>query len=85
SGPSLIPPLEVDRPKAIPKKTKLKRQGSALRGRPIGSRTDIATPQAIDDLAALEEKNRQLKGLLAQRLRQENILLQKMLERFETN
>lgn len=85
SGPSLIPPLEVDRPKAIPQKTKLKRQGSARRGRPVGSRTDIATPQAIDDLAALEKENRRLKALLAQRLRQENLLLQEMLERFETN
>ncbi|MET4689523.1 hypothetical protein [Sinorhizobium fredii] len=59
--------------------------GSARRGRPIGSRTVIATPEAIDDLAALEEENRRLKALLAQRLRQENILLKKMLERFETN
>lgn len=85
SGSAPILPLEVDRPKAIPQKTKLKRQGSVRRGRPIGSRTVIVTPETIDDLAALEEENRRLKGLLAQRLRQENILLQKMLERFETN
>jgi len=85
SGSAPILPLEVDRPKAIPQKTKPKRQGSARRGRPIGSRTVIATSEAIDDLAALEDENRRLKGLLAQRLRQENILLQKMLERFEAN
>ncbi|MBD9561084.1 hypothetical protein [Ensifer sp. ENS03] len=84
SGSAPIPPLEVDRPQAIRQKTKPKRQGSR-RGRPIGSRTVIATPEAIADLAALEEENRRLKALLAQRLRQENILLQKMLERFETN
>lgn len=85
SGSAPILPLEVDRPKAIPQKTKLKRQGSARLSRSIGSRTVIVTPETIDDLAALEEENRRLKGLLAQRLRQENILLQKMLERFETN
>ncbi|MCY1507957.1 hypothetical protein D9M68_422510 [compost metagenome] len=84
-GSAPILPLEVDRPKTIPQETKPKRQGSARRGRPIGSRTVIVTPETIDDLAALEEENRRLKALLAQRLRQENILLQKMLERFETN
>ncbi|KQZ47483.1 hypothetical protein ASD63_32100 [Ensifer sp. Root558] len=85
SGSAPILPLEVDRPKAIPQKTKLKRQGSARRGRPLDSRTVIVTPEALDDLAAREEENRRLKGLLAQRLRQENNLLQKMFERFETN
>jgi len=85
SGSAPILPLEVDRPKAIRQKTKPKRQGSARRGRPIGSRTVIAAPQAIDDLAALEEENRRLKALLAQRLRQENLLIRKMLQRFETN
>lgn len=85
AGPVPILPLEVDRPKAIPQKTKPKRRGSARRGRPIGNRTDIATTQAIDDVAPLEEENRRLKALLAQRLRQENFLLQEMLERFKTN
>ncbi|WDZ81597.1 hypothetical protein PWG15_35250 (plasmid) [Ensifer adhaerens] len=85
SGSAPILPLEVDRPKSISQKRKPKRQGSARRGRPIGSRTVIAAPEAIDDLAALEEENRRLKALLAQRLRQENSLLQQMLERFETS
>lgn len=85
SGSAPILPLEVDRPKAIPQKTKLKRQDSARRDRPLDSRTVIVSPEAIDDLAALEEENRRLKALLAERLRQENNLLQKMLERFETN
>ncbi|MCY1745085.1 MULTISPECIES: hypothetical protein [Ensifer] len=84
SGPSLIPPLEVDRPKANSQKMTPKRQGSR-RGRPSGIRTVIVAPEAIDDLAALQEENRRLKAMLAERLRQENILLQKMLERFETN
>jgi hypothetical protein len=85
SGSAPILPLEVDRPDAIPQKKKPKRQGSARRGRPIGSRTMmIAAPEAIEDLAALEEENRRLKALLAQRLRQENIQLSEMLERFET-
>lgn len=85
SGPAPILSSEVDRSTAVPQKTKQKRQGSARRGRPIGSRTVIVTPETIDDLAALEEENRRLKAMLAQRLRQENIMLQKMLERCETN
>lgn len=44
-----------------------------------------AAPVAVDGLAALEEENRRLKGLLARRLRQENALLRKMLERFGAN
>ncbi|MFK3968813.1 hypothetical protein ACI2KT_35255 [Ensifer adhaerens] len=83
AGPAPILPLEVDRPKAVPPQMKPKRQGLARRGRRIGSLTVVATPE--DDLAALEEENRRLKALLAQRLRQENILLRKMLQRFETN
>jgi hypothetical protein len=78
-------PLEVDRPKAVPPQKKRNRQGLVRRGRRIGSRTVIATPEASGDLAALDEENRRLKGLLAQRLRQENTILKKMLERFETN
>ncbi|MBD9641373.1 hypothetical protein IB277_34305 [Ensifer sp. ENS07] len=78
-------PLEVDRPKAVPPQKKPKRQGLARKGRGIGSPTVIATPEASGDLAALDEENRRLKGLVVQRLRQENTILKKMLERFETN
>lgn len=43
----------------------------------------VATTEVSPDyLAALDEENRRLKVLLAQRLQQENIQLRKMLERF---
>ncbi|MBW0368399.1 hypothetical protein [Ensifer adhaerens] len=77
--------MEVARPKAVTSQKKPKRQRLARRGRRIGRLTVIATPEASGDLAALDEENRRLKGLLVQRLRQENTILKKMLERFETN
>ncbi|KSV66652.1 hypothetical protein N182_35130 [Sinorhizobium sp. GL2] len=85
AGPVPILPLEVDRPKAVPSQKKPKRQGLARRGRRNGSRAVIATPEASGDLAALDEENRRLKGLLVQRLCEENAMLKKMLERFQTN
>ncbi len=85
AGPVPILPLEVDRPKTVTSQKKPKRRGLARRGRRIGPLTVIATPEASGDFAALEEENRRLKGLLAQRFRQENTMLRKMLERFETN
>lgn len=77
--------LEVDRPKALPTQKQPKRQGLARKDRRVGRLTVIATPEASGDLAALEEENRRLKGLLAQRLRQENTIFKKMLERFKTS
>ncbi|MCY1234760.1 hypothetical protein D9M72_473510 [compost metagenome] len=86
SGPASLSPMEASRTKTIPPEDKPKRQGPTRRGRPLGSRTTIAAPEAIyDELAVLEVENRRLKGLLAQRLQQENVQLRKMLERFETN
>ncbi|KSV74453.1 hypothetical protein N182_27820 [Sinorhizobium sp. GL2] len=86
SGFAPVLPLEEDHPKAIAPKTKPKRQARARQGRPIGSRTIVARLEATHDhLSVLEEENRRLKRLLAQRLRHENIQLRKMLERFLIN
>ncbi|KQW61090.1 hypothetical protein ASD02_23470 [Ensifer sp. Root1252] len=52
---------------------------------PRSKKVATAVPVAVDELAALEEENRRLKGLLARRVRQENALLRKMLERFGAN
>lgn len=51
---------------------------------PRSKKVATAVPVAVDELAALEE-NRRLKGFLARRVRQENALLRKMLERFGAN
>ncbi|WP_143033031.1 hypothetical protein [Sinorhizobium sp. NFACC03] len=86
SGPAFLSPMEANRTKTIPPENKPKRQGPTRRGRPLGSRTTTAAPEVLyDELAVLEVENRRLKGLLAQRLQQENVQLRKMLERFGTN
>ena len=45
-------------------------------------RTVRSTAAHVDELVVLDEENRRLKGLLANRLRQENMQLRKMLARF---
>ncbi|MBD9626321.1 hypothetical protein IB279_25565 [Ensifer sp. ENS06] len=81
SGSALIPPLDADLPKTTPPK-KSKRQGSTRLRRRVGGPIVAAPPAVRDELAALEEENSRLKGLLVRRLQQENMQLRKMLERF---
>ncbi|MGF6178376.1 hypothetical protein [Ensifer sp. 4252] len=65
---------------AVPQISKLPRPA---RVRPARSKTlDTPIQVSVDDLAALQEENRRLKGLLARRLQQENAQLRRMLERF---
>uniref|UniRef100_UPI003F4954A0 hypothetical protein n=1 Tax=Ensifer adhaerens TaxID=106592 RepID=UPI003F4954A0 len=45
----------------------------------------VASEVSNDELVALEEENRRLKGLLVRRLQLENTQLRKMLERFGAN
>ncbi|NRQ17513.1 hypothetical protein [Ensifer sesbaniae] len=80
-----ISPLETDSPKIAPP-TPPKRRRSKRNIIRDGRAATIAATEAgafANDLVALEEENRRLKGLLAHRLQQENIQLRKMLERFE--
>ncbi|MGE6784198.1 hypothetical protein ACQKGL_16950 [Ensifer adhaerens] len=56
-----------------------------VRRRPRSKTVMTAAPVGDDEVAALEEENRGLKELLAQRLQQENTLLRQMLERFGAN
>ena len=78
---------DADKPKTSSGKrpNRRRRTRSIHRG---DRRTPIAATEvetAPDDLAALEEEYRWLKGLLLHRLHQENIQLRRMLERFGTN
>ncbi len=50
--------------------------------RPRSKTVTPAVPIAVDEVVALEEENRMLKGRLAEQLQQENALLRQMLERF---
>ncbi|MBD9641753.1 hypothetical protein IB277_36305 [Ensifer sp. ENS07] len=86
-GSAVVPASEADHPTTVVSK-KSKRKGPPRRGRDVVSRSIVAgsAPEIIpDELAALEEENRRLKGLLADRLRQENIQLRAMLKRFGAN
>jgi hypothetical protein len=53
---------------------------SAATARPRPAAAHVEVPS--DELVVLEEENRRLKGLLANRLRQQNLQLREMLERF---
>ncbi|WP_429809158.1 hypothetical protein [Ensifer sp. B1-9] len=80
-----ISPLETDSPKmalaTAPKRRRSTR--NILRKGRVATKAATEAEASPDDLVALEEENRRLKGLLAHRLRQENILLRKMLERLD--
>ncbi|WP_077966600.1 hypothetical protein [Ensifer adhaerens] len=71
-------PVKVSQTPKPPRPTRVAR-------RPQNKTMATAAPVAVDALAALEDENRGLKALLAQRLRQENALLRQMLERFGAN
>lgn len=78
--------LEERRPdKRVAKALKRQRKPRRTQDTTATETVVAATEVSFDDLTALEEENRQLKMLLAERLRQENSQLQKMLERFEAN
>ncbi|MBD9650222.1 hypothetical protein IB267_17885 [Ensifer sp. ENS09] len=80
-------PLAEVAPVALeaPQMAKPNRRSPVVR-RALSKTIDVpAADIAVDDLAALEEENRRLKGLLVQRLRQENAQLRTMLERFGTD
>jgi hypothetical protein len=54
-----------------------------MRGRRARStKADVPQKIPVDDLAMLEQENRELKRLLAQRLEKENAQLRRMLARF---
>ncbi|WP_429819924.1 hypothetical protein [Ensifer sp. B1-9] len=79
-----ISPLETDSPKmalaTAPKRRRSTR--NILRNGRVTTKAATEVATSPDDLAALEDENRRLKGLLAHRLQQENAELRKMLERF---
>lgn len=80
AGPASSVPPAAERLEPVSPKRRKRRSPAADR------RTTVAAPQEThDDLTALEQENRLLKGLLAQRLERENIQLKEMLERFGTN
>lgn len=84
SGSALLLPLEAGLSNTVSLK-RSKHQVSRRGNRRVSKATMAAEEATCEELVALEEENRRLKGLLAQRLQQENIQLQKMLNRFATS
>ena len=84
----------VSQKQVTPPKQRLKRASERRRDKRleplVGEGSDASTAltpldhsePSSDELALLEEENRHLKSLLATRLRQQNLQLRKMLERF---
>lgn len=82
TGSAAVAPLDADRPKIRSLKTPWRQRAIGNDRRVLGGTAIAAANPAPDALAALEDENRRLKGLLAHRLRQENTQLRKMLDRF---
>ena len=77
--------VNADLPAEVPQ-LPTKRPRPTRVGRRARSKMEAtAVPVAADALVALEEENRRLKELLAERLRHENTLLGEMLKRFGAN
>ncbi|MCJ9722189.1 hypothetical protein MOV66_10940 [Agrobacterium sp. SHOUNA12C] len=86
---SAVSQKQVD-PLTQPSRRGLERRRGARRGRPVDGEINASialipvdhSEASSDELTSLEEENRCLKLLLAKQLRQQNLQLRKMLERF---